>query len=50
VILLRDVEGLTAPEAADRLGLTVQALKSRLHRARAELRAGVRRRAPAAGG
>jgi RNA polymerase sigma-70 factor (ECF subfamily) len=38
VILLRDVEGLTAPEAAARLGLTVQALKSRLHRARAALR------------
>ena len=38
VILLRDVEGFTAPEAADRLGLTVQALKSRLHRARAQLR------------
>jgi RNA polymerase sigma-70 factor (ECF subfamily) len=41
VILLRDVEGLTAPEAADRLGLTVQALKSRLHRAREQLRAEV---------
>jgi RNA polymerase sigma-70 factor (ECF subfamily) len=41
VILLRDVEGLTAPEAADRLGVTVQALKSRLHRARAQLRAEV---------
>ncbi len=41
VILLRDVEGLTAPEAADRLGLTVQALKSRLHRAREQLRAQV---------
>jgi RNA polymerase sigma-70 factor, ECF subfamily len=38
VILLRDVEGYTAPEAADRLGLTVQALKSRLHRAREALR------------
>jgi RNA polymerase sigma-70 factor (ECF subfamily) len=38
VILLRDVEGLTAPEAAERLGLTVQALKSRLHRARGQLR------------
>jgi RNA polymerase sigma-70 factor, ECF subfamily len=38
VILLRDVEGLTAPEAAQRLNLTVQALKSRLHRARASLR------------
>ena len=38
VILLRDVEGLTAPEAAASLKITVQALKSRLHRARAELR------------
>jgi RNA polymerase sigma-70 factor (ECF subfamily) len=41
VILLRDVEGLTAPEAAEKLGLTVQALKSRLHRAREQLRAEV---------
>jgi RNA polymerase sigma-70 factor (ECF subfamily) len=41
VILLRDVEGLTAPEAAEQLGLTVQALKSRLHRAREQLRAEV---------
>jgi RNA polymerase sigma-70 factor (ECF subfamily) len=41
VLLLRDVEGLTAPEAAERLGLTVQALKSKLHRAREELRAEV---------
>ena len=39
VILLRDVEGLTAPEAAVRLSISVRALKSRLHRARAELRA-----------
>lgn len=38
VILLRDVEGLTAPEAAHQLNITVQALKSRLHRARTELR------------
>ncbi len=38
VVMLRDVEGLTAPEAADRLSISVQALKSRLHRARAELR------------
>jgi RNA polymerase sigma-70 factor, ECF subfamily len=39
VVLLRDVEGLTAPEAAVRLSISVRALKSRLHRARAELRA-----------
>jgi len=38
VILLRDVEGLTAPEAASHLSISVHALKSRLHRARAELR------------
>jgi RNA polymerase sigma-70 factor (ECF subfamily) len=43
VILLRDVEGLTAPEAAEQLGLTVQALKSRLHRAREQLRLEVSR-------
>jgi RNA polymerase sigma-70 factor (ECF subfamily) len=42
VLLLRDVEGLTTPEAADRLGLRVQALKSRLHRAREQLRSEVR--------
>ena len=39
VILLRDVQGLTAPEAAGRLSINVRALKSRLHRARSELRA-----------
>jgi len=38
VILLRDVEGLPAEEAARALGVEVGALKSRLHRARAELR------------
>lgn len=38
VVLLRDVEGLTAPETAAALGLTVEAVKSRLHRARAALR------------
>ena len=38
VIHLRDVEGLTAAEAADALGITVDALKSRLHRARAAMR------------
>ncbi|MHB8419940.1 MAG: RNA polymerase sigma factor [Myxococcales bacterium] len=39
VLLLRDVEGLTAPEAARKLGLSPQAVKSRLHRARLALRA-----------
>ena len=38
VVLLRDVEGLTAPEAAAAIGVSVDALKSRLHRARAALR------------
>lgn len=38
VILLRDVEGLTAPEAASHLAISIGALKSRLHRARSELR------------
>lgn len=42
VILLRDVEGMTAPEAAVALGVSVDALKSRLHRARASLREALR--------
>lgn len=42
VILLRDVESLTAPEAADALGISVDALKSRLHRARQALRDALR--------
>jgi RNA polymerase sigma-70 factor (ECF subfamily) len=41
VLLLRDVEGLTAPEVAEVLGVTVQAVKSRLHRARLSVRAHV---------
>jgi RNA polymerase sigma-70 factor (ECF subfamily) len=39
VIVLRDVEGLTAPEVAHVLGISQEAVKSRLHRARAALRA-----------
>lgn len=42
VILLRDIESLTAPEAAESLGITVDALKSRLHRARQALRLALR--------
>jgi RNA polymerase sigma-70 factor (ECF subfamily) len=38
VLLLRDVEGLTAPEVAEVLGVTPQAVKSRLHRARLAVR------------
>ena len=34
VVLLRDLEGLTIAEMAEQLGLTREAVKSRLHRAR----------------
>jgi RNA polymerase sigma-70 factor (ECF subfamily) len=39
VVVLRDIEELSAAEAAQVLGIGVPALKSRLHRARAALRA-----------
>jgi RNA polymerase sigma-70 factor (ECF subfamily) len=38
VLLLRDVEGLPAPEVAGILGISVDAVKSRLHRARVAVR------------
>ncbi|GMV14995.1 MAG: hypothetical protein AMXMBFR56_32190 [Polyangiaceae bacterium] len=38
VLILRDVEGLTAPEVGKVLELSVEAVKSRLHRARAQVR------------
>jgi RNA polymerase sigma-70 factor, ECF subfamily len=38
VLILRDVEGLTAPEVAKVTGSSVDAVKSRLHRARAVVR------------
>jgi RNA polymerase sigma-70 factor (ECF subfamily) len=41
VLVLRDVEGLTAPEVADVMGLTIEAVKSRLHRARVAVREAV---------
>ena len=38
VLVLRDVEGLSAPEVARILGVSVDAVKSRLHRARIAVR------------
>jgi RNA polymerase sigma-70 factor (ECF subfamily) len=38
VLILRDVEGLSAAEVAKVLGISVDAVKSRLHRARASVR------------
>jgi RNA polymerase sigma-70 factor (ECF subfamily) len=45
VILLRDIQELSAPEAAQQLGISIEALKSRLHRARVNLREHVLRHA-----
>lgn len=47
VLVLRDVEGLPAAEVAAVLGLSVEAVKSRLHRARTAVR---RQMAPLLGG
>ena len=51
VLVLRDVEGLSAPEIARLLDLTVEAVKSRLHRARLAVRQQIAplRAAPASG-
>lgn len=38
VLILRDMEGLTAPEVAEVMGIGVGAIKSRLHRARLAVR------------
>lgn len=38
VIILHDLEGMTNPEIADLLGISLDAAKVRLHRARAKLR------------
>jgi RNA polymerase sigma-70 factor (ECF subfamily) len=41
VLVLRDVEGLSAPEVAEIMDLSVEAVKSRLHRARVAVRQAV---------
>lgn len=41
VLVLRDIEGLSAPEVAEVLGVTVDTVKSRLHRARLAVRDGL---------
>ena len=46
VIVVRELEGLTGPESADLLGISVGALKSRLHRARLRLAAALREELP----
>ena len=46
VLVLRDVEGLSAPEVARIVGASVEAVKSRLHRARVAMREAI---APALG-
>ena len=38
VLVLRDIDELTAPETAERLSISIDAVKSRLHRARALIR------------
>lgn len=48
VFALRDLEGLSTAEVAQSLGLSEQAVKMRLHRARAALRAGLYDRVGAA--
>lgn len=35
VLIMRDIEEFTAPEVAERLGISIEAVKNRLHRARA---------------
>jgi len=46
ILLLRDIQGLSSKETAEVLGLSLSATKSRLHRARASLRAQMAQPAP----
>jgi len=47
VLILRDVQEFSAPEVASQLPLTVEVVKSRLHRARAMMRRHLREWSPA---
>jgi RNA polymerase sigma factor (sigma-70 family) len=38
VFIMRDIQGLTAPEVSEQLNLTLETVKSRLHRARRSMR------------
>lgn len=38
VLILRDIEEFSAPEVAEKLSITIDAVKTRLHRARAMIR------------
>jgi RNA polymerase sigma-70 factor (ECF subfamily) len=49
VLVLRDVEGFSAEEVAEILGISVAAVKSRLHRARLFLRERLGEHAPRPG-
>ncbi len=44
IIVLRDLEGVSGQETADMLGISLAAAKSRLHRARLELKRALRQR------
>jgi len=50
VVMLREVEGMSTAEAADVLGVTEDLVKTRLHRAKEQLRALLLRRAKAQAG
>lgn len=47
ILLLRDLEGFSAPEVAELTGLSVPAVKTRLHRARTAVRSALGVRLPA---
>ncbi len=50
ILTLRDLEQMTGPETAELLGLSLAAMKSRLHRARLRLAAALRNEGGAHGG